>query len=837
MARPLDKLFGWVRTLGLPAETAPDGYEYVEGDPYAEGHRFLDAFLLEAEAAWIPARHHYSTIDPAVVQAASETIKTLPSAMQRQVMHALFVRLSLLADRTLLRTWAMARRPKQQFFLYALRDLLDRSARRLAVFETEDWRRVLRFLAQTHRDMYPGYLPLKWMVTYLEKHVGSAGTPPALADAIRQAQRSHLFRSDDFQQRLERLTGTVCLADTGEPWADAIVAFAADTSPAWRALLEHLLLPTSARPSQKWLRMTQTHLDTVGRDVFQAQVLEWLALAARPQAQPMTNRNGDLLRGLLWACSLFPDPVVMRAVGTIGEACYQKIPHIGARSLKAGNASLYTLGATPGREAIVQLSRLRARVKDRRALHQINKALSEAATREGVTPADLEEMALPAYGFVAGVFHETLDGYRATLGITGTDTVTLAWTRPDGKPQKSIPKPLKDHHPEAIQRLKRLRTDVRKLLRAQRTRLEDLLRTERQWAYAAWQERYLEHGLLAPLSRRLIWLFTHEEQATTGMWHDGQLVHVTGEPLPEWAEQAHVQLWHPIHAEVPTVQAWRRFLEKHQCTQPFKQAHREIYLLTDAEQATGTYSNRFAAHILKQHQFAALCRERGWQYTLQGAFDAYDTPVLMLPHRRLRVEFDVDGSLHDDRLTDAGLYRYVRTDQVRFYEQEGTLLSLADVPPLVFSEVMRDVDLFVGVGSVGNDPSWQDHGEAGGTGYWERIAFGELSASAETRKAVLAHLLPRLAIADRCTIEGRYLRVRGALRLYKIHLGSGNILMADNNQYLCIVPDGKVATRTDQIWLPFEGDRLLSIILSKAFLLAQDTHIADPTIVRQIQRQ
>ena len=34
--------------------------------------------------------------------------------------------------------------------------------------------------------------------------------------------------------------------------------------------------------------------------------------------------------------------------------------------------------------------------------------------------------------------------------------------------------------------------------------------------------------------------------------------------------------------------------------------------------------------------------------------------------------------------------------------------------------------------------------------------------------------------------------------------------------------------------LPFEGDRTLSVIVSKAFLLAADTRITDPTITRQI---
>ena len=60
------------------------------------------------------------------------------------------------------------------------------------------------------------------------------------------------------------------------------------------------------------------------------------------------------------------------------------------------------------------------------------------------------------------------------------------------------------------------------------------------------------------------------------------------------------------------------------------------------------------------------------------------------------------------------------------------------------------------------------------------------------------------------------------------------------DQYLCIVPArGAAATGTagtGGLFLPFEGDATLSVILSKAFLLADDTKITDPTIVSQIGR-
>ena len=80
--------------------------------------------------------------------------------------------------------------------------------------------------------------------------------------------------------------------------------------------------------------------------------------------------------------------------------------------------------------------------------------------------------------------------------------------------------------------------------------------------------------------------------------------------------------------------------------------------------------------------------------------------------------------------------------------------------------------------------------------------------------------------------------VRGDLRTYRIHLGSGNILMEPNDQYLCIVQDRKQDSQkdTDSLFLPFEGDQVLAVILSKAFLLAADDKVTDPTIKAQMRR-
>ena len=52
--------------------------------------------------------------------------------------------------------------------------------------------------------------------------------------------------------------------------------------------------------------------------------------------------------------------------------------------------------------------------------------------------------------------------------------------------------------------------------------------------------------------------------------------------------------------------------------------------------------------------------------------------------------------------------RYILTDQVRFPLPHAQPLPLDEIPAIVFSEVMRDVDLFVSVTSAGTDLQGND---------------------------------------------------------------------------------------------------------------------------------
>lgn len=640
--------------------------------------------------------------------------------------------------------------------------------------------------------------------------------------------------------------------DRRDPWAAAIADFLeglnASQGRAWDALINYGRTATSSKPTGKWLKEAGTLLEAVGKENYRKQIGDWFSLV-RPTtatgmfgvpAPPMSEENAQVLKGLVWICGHFDDSETVHAVSNLAQACFKKVPSFGPLSAKAGNACLCILSQLAGFEPVAQLSRLRLKVKYAFALRLIDRALQEAAEKLGMTTEELEEIAVPTYGFdESGVLREVFGEFTAELRIVGTDATELRWLKADGKEQKSVPAQVKEGFAEDWKELKRTIQDIEKMLPAQRDRVERLLVQEREWEFDKWLQRYHNHPLIAGLSRRLIWHFSNADQSVLAAWSDGKFVTQEDQAVDWFSPATRVRLWHPLGSAVATVAAWRNWLDRHQVTQPFKQAHREIYLLTDAELQTGNYSNRFAAHIIKQHQFAALARQRGWRYTLQGQFDSHNTPSLLLPRLDLVAEFWVDpATAGNAAASEMGIYLYLATDQVRFRDATNAARPLLDIPALTFSEVMRDVDLFVGVCSVGNDPEWHDRGEADDhMTYWRTASFGDLSATAKTRREVLERLLPRLKIASRCSVNERFLIVRGELRTYKIHLGSANILMEPNDRYLCIVPDRSSANpRTRQeVFLPFEGDNTLAVILSKAFLLANDQSIKDQSILNQVK--
>ncbi|MFB4264679.1 DUF4132 domain-containing protein [Nonomuraea sp. GTA35] len=597
-------------------------------------------------------------------------------------------------------------------------------------------------------------------------------------------------------------------------------------SPEVRPLLRHWCTATASKPSPRWTQQAKELLNASAMNVI-PEVLRALAVhreavvrhlyADRVHAETVFLRQctATALRGLVWTCELIDEPWVVPLLGDVAVTAGTGIGGSGAnaRSELLANAAIGVLARRGGLDVVAQLARVQAKVRKKTILAAVDRTLNEVAEGAGLSPEQLLDRTAPTFGL-------DTDGTRTEQGLCLSLDGKITYNG-----RETIPKAVDR---ELLAGFRATAKELRKAVPAERFRIERALATERIWRWRDVCAHFLDHPVVGAFARTLIWEILQGPAGlpvrVDGAW---ELTDPAGRRIQPFPDTP-VLLWHPIAHSAQEVRGWRDHLIANELRQPFKQAFREVYLLTPAEEETRHHSRRFARHLLRYGQAKALLTERGWSGMslghwglLYGSGEAEATKELpggLTAHWDFHLDegsFDRDGG---------GTVSICVSGDLRF-TAEGRGVPLAEVPPLTLSEVLRDADLAVGVTSTGLDP--EGHGE-----YWESYGFGELSESAEMRRDALARLLPRLAVAGRCTLSGRFLHVKGDLRTYKIHLGSGNILMEPNDAYLCIVPGGG----GDQVFLPFEEDGgMLSVILSKAFLLAADTAITDPSITRQLR--
>ncbi len=247
---------------------------------------------------------------------------------------------------------------------------------------------------------------------------------------------------------------------------------------------------------------------------------------------------------------------------------------------------------------------------------------------------------------------------------------------------------------------------------------------------------------------------------------------------------------------------WQSECFQKERVQPFKQVFRELYVAVDQEKKGGTTSERYAGQQVNPNQAMALFGSRGWA-TREG----------------------VERSFHEAGLTASVTFRNhggtpaemegLTVHGVEFRRRgEWKPMPLADVPPRIFSEVMRDVDLVVSVAHLGGvDP--------------------EASASTVEMRAALVRETCALLQISNFAIKSSHAVIAGKLGKYTVHLGSG-VVHRQPGGHVCIVPVH--AQHRGRLFLPFaDDDPRTAELLSKVILLARDHEIQDPTILDQLR--
>ena len=236
--------------------------------------------------------------------------------------------------------------------------------------------------------------------------------------------------------------------------------------------------------------------------------------------------------------------------------------------------------------------------------------------------------------------------------------------------------------------------------------------------------------------------------------------------------------------------------------QVFKQVFRELYIKTKDELKMDK-SRRYAGHQIQPSKTVALLKTRRW------IVDDYEGLQKVYYKENIIAKMYAMTDWYSPAEVEAPTI-----EDIVFYDRKTfELMTIEDIPDLIFSEVMRDIDLVVSVAHVGDvDP--------------------EASQSTiEMRKAII-EFNAKLFKLKNITFTESHALIKGTRAEYSIHLGSG-VIHQKAGATIEVLPVH--SQHRGRIFLPFiDEDPKTAEIMSKVLLFAQDEKIKDIFILEQI---
>ena len=391
----------------------------------------------------------------------------------------------------------------------------------------------------------------------------------------------------------------------------------------------------------------------------------------------------------------------------------------------------------------------------------------------------------------------------------GTDTGKSAVTGPGpGKALKSIPSRLgKDVY---VMELKAVHKKLKDQYSRTRKMMEESMENQTLFTVDEVSMLYANpvvRAILAPLvfvSGGKLGFMEMQEHAAQGqpgnispclVSYDGTRTPLKGTDL--------LRIAHPLDLYRQGVwHGYQKYLFDNCVRQPFKQVFRELYVKLPEEQGQ-KYSRMFAGNQIQPQKTVAVLRGRRWiadyEEGLQKVY--YKEDIIA------RIYALADWFSPSD--VEAPTLEWVEFSDRKTFES----LEIDKVPDLIYSEVMRDVDLAVSVAHAGGVDPETSH------------------STIEMRRAIVEFNLPLFGISN-VTLKDSHAMIKGARGEYTVHLGSGVIHQA-GGAMLNILPVHSQSR--GRLFLPFvDEDPKTAEIMSKIVLLAEDRKIKDPSILEQI---
>ncbi len=395
--------------------------------------------------------------------------------------------------------------------------------------------------------------------------------------------------------------------------------------------------------------------------------------------------------------------------------------------------------------------------------------------------------------FLQGI---NVEGYTLRLQLAEDGTNKLIIQQGE-KVLKTVPAKVKKH-PDYLN-IAAMGKEWTKQRKRARTMMEDMM--IRQTPLRPQDVKVIaENPIVSPMFRLLLL----RQGTTTGFYTDEGLETLDGVQKIKADEPIIITHAQQLYAD-GTWSAWQNFVFNKKIVQPFKQIFREIYIPTPDE-AEQNESLRYSGYQIQVKQAAAALRSRGWSADYEGGLRK------VFYRQGISVELYAQANWFTPADIEAPAIEYVYFSSTRTYNR----LKIADIDPILYSEVMRDVDMTVSIAFVGGvDP--------------------ETGNSTKELRAAIIKCTAELMKFKNVTVSDNFIHVKGSLADYTIHLGSGNVRQVGGVE-IPIIPVH--SQHRGKLYLPFMDEDPKTVeIVSKMVLLAEDNKLKDPTILKWIKRE
>lgn len=404
---------------------------------------------------------------------------------------------------------------------------------------------------------------------------------------------------------------------------------------------------------------------------------------------------------------------------------------------------------------------------------------------------------------------QTLDEIELMVSVDENGNSALL-CRKDGKLLKSVPAKYKKT--ETVQEFQKVAKKLKEQYSRTRQMMEQAM--EDRTAFEVWE--YLElyqNPITRPITEPLVVKALEEENtegqdvkeqnAKLGFLTKDGIMDVSGALLPVKPEDK-IVIAHPF--DLYKSGHWHEYQEllfEKQLRQPFKQVFRELYVKLE-EELEKEESLLFAGNQIQPQKTVSTLRSRRWVADYEDGLQKIYYKENIVAYIYAMADWFSPSDVEAPTL-----------EYVIFTDRKtGKHLKIKDVPDIIYSEVMRDVDLAVSVAHAGGVDPETSH------------------STIEMRRAIVACNLS-LFQTKNVTLEGNHAIIDGKLGQYTVHLGSG-VVHQLGNAMLFVVPVH--SQRRGRIFLPFvDDDPKTAEIMSKILLFAEDQKIKDPNILRQIR--